>query len=61
LKPEVKKAAAFRIPKVIHSGSSIGNNGKAPAEAYVITPRRLKNEVKNRINTEKLLTIIIST
>jgi hypothetical protein len=47
LRPEAREAAA--------------SIGKAPAEAYAVAPRRLKDEVKAGLNTEKLLTIIMST
>jgi hypothetical protein len=61
LRPEAKKAAAFKMPKVVHSDLLIDNNGRAPAEAYAVTSRKLKDKVKNGINIEKLLIIIMST
>jgi hypothetical protein len=61
LKSKAKEAAAFIISKVIYSSLSTSNNGKAPIEIYIISPRRLKEEVKIKINIEKLFKIIINT
>jgi hypothetical protein len=60
LKLKVKEAAVSILPKDIHFNSLINSNGKALAEIYAIASRRLKNEIKVRLNIEKLLTIIIS-
>jgi hypothetical protein len=60
LKLEAKEAAVFIIPKVIHFSSSTNNNKKALTETYTISPRRLKKEVKIKINIKKLFKIIIS-
>jgi hypothetical protein len=48
------------MSKVIHFDLFISNNERILAKIYIVAPRRLKNKVKDRINTEKLLTIIIS-
>jgi hypothetical protein len=48
------------LPKDIHFNLFTNNNEKALIKVYAITPRRLKNEVKAGLNTEKLLTIIIN-
>jgi hypothetical protein len=61
LRLKIKKAAVSILSKDIYSNLFINNNGKVPAEVYTITPRRLKDEIKARLNIKKLLTIIIST
>jgi hypothetical protein len=60
LKLKIKKAAASILPKSIHFNLFINSNRRVLAEAYAVTPRRFKDEVKAGFNTEKLLTIIIS-
>jgi hypothetical protein len=60
LRPEVKEAAASILPKGIYFNSFINSNGRASAEAYAVASRRLKDEVKARLNIKKLLTIIMS-
>jgi hypothetical protein len=49
------------LPKDIHFNLFINSNKRALIKAYIIISRRFKNEVKARLNTEKLLTIIINT
>jgi hypothetical protein len=61
LRLEIKKAAASILPKGIHFSSFINSNERASAEVYAVISRRFKDEVKARLNIEKLLTIIIST
>jgi hypothetical protein len=49
------------MSKVIYSSSPTSDNEKALTEIYAVSPRRLKEEVKIRINIEKLFRIIMST
>jgi hypothetical protein len=61
LRLEIKKAAASILSKDIYFSSFTNSNRRALAEIYVIISRKLKDEIKTGLNTEKLLTIIIST
>ena len=60
LKSKIKKAATSILPKGIHSNLLTNSNRRVLVKAYAIAPRRLKNEIKARLNIKKLLTIIIS-
>jgi hypothetical protein len=61
LKLKIKKTVASILPKGIYSNLLINSNKRVPVKAYAIIPRKFKNKIKVRLNTEKLLTIIIST
>jgi hypothetical protein len=61
LKLKAKETAAFTMPKIIYSSLLTGGNKRILTKTYIITPRRLKNKIKAKINIEKLLKIIIST
>jgi hypothetical protein len=48
------------LSKDIHSNLLINGNRRVLVEIYVIASRRFKDEIKTKINFEKLLRIIIS-
>jgi hypothetical protein len=53
LRPKAKKAAASILPKNIYFNLPINSNGRASTEVYAIIPRKLKNEIKARLNIKK--------
>jgi hypothetical protein len=61
LRLEIKKAAASILSKNIYFNLFINSNRRILAKAYIIIPRRLKDEIKVGLNIKKLLTIIMST
>jgi hypothetical protein len=61
LRSEAKKIVVSIIPKAIYSSSSTSDNRKTLTETYTVSPRKLKKEVKTKINIKKLFKIIMST